>query len=469
IFDTDYDQDGYSELVFTPYYPIYGLFFCELHLPNTWEIDSFPYVSYPILMDIGDFDLDGLPDLVLQEDFGDFPNGPPVPGISIAESPDSFSYPTQEVWRDTVGLTAVVPIVVFDVDRDGIPEIFNKNGDPQHNWIWVYESCGNNQYDTICTFTPMIGPYPHSSVSTCAFGDFDGDALIEFVMGDLGSSTTGAPYWVYESPANNTYECVAQGYVPTLNVKDCFTVPDADGDGKLEFVVKGFVVPDQKIHCFIFEATGDNTYQIIKSFTFTGGYEWYGGGYSDAGDLDGDAIPEICLEGCQNIFIIKSCGNDSFYQWQILPGHPTGSCVRVTNDLDGNGLNEIVISGNNETRIYEYVSPGIKENDLRPTPYALGFTVYPNPFKNHCVIHYALSTMHYAENGVASSQKSVVSMKIYNSAGQLVKQFNHLTIHQSPILWDGSDDSGHKLPAGVYFVSVKDGINTMTKEVIYLK
>ncbi|MEO0165897.1 MAG: T9SS type A sorting domain-containing protein [candidate division WOR-3 bacterium] len=94
--------------------------------------------------------------------------------------------------------------------------------------------------------------------------------------------------------------------------------------------------------------------------------------------------------------------------------------------------------------------------------------VYPNPFTNHCMIHYALSTMHYAENGVASSQKSVVSMKIYNSAGQLVKQFNHLTNYQSPILWVGDDDSGHKVSSGVYFIHLKtsDGKIFLREKVI---
>ena len=101
--------------------------------------------------------------------------------------------------------------------------------------------------------------------------------------------------------------------LPSANIKDCFSVSDADSDGKLEFVVKGFTVPDARIHTFIFEATADNTYGIIKTFNLFGGYDWYGGGYSNVGDVDGDSIAEIVLEGCQNVHIIKSAGNDSFY------------------------------------------------------------------------------------------------------------------------------------------------------------
>ena len=126
-------------------------------------------------------------------------------------------------------------------------------------------------------------------------------------------------------------------------------------------------MPTARIHAFIFEATGDNTYEIIDTFDLFGGHNSYYGGYSDVGDVDGDGIPEIALEGCQNIYIIKAAGNDSFYVWEILPGNTGGSSVRVY-DIDGNGLSEVVISGNNQTRIYEY-EVGITESTRRKEPW----------------------------------------------------------------------------------------------------
>jgi len=102
-------------------------------------------------------------------------------------------------------------------------------------------------------------------------------------------------------------------------------------------------VPTACIHAFIIKATGDNTCEIIDTFDLFGGHNSYYGGYSDVGDVDGDGIPEIALEGCQNIYIIKAAGNDAFYVWEILPGNTGGSSVRVY-DIDGNGLSEVVIS-----------------------------------------------------------------------------------------------------------------------------
>ena len=298
----DTDREGNMEFIFTTYgsWPAY-IHFYELHLPNTWGIDSVPLPGGDLLWASGDFDCDGLYDITLQFHIE---NPSLADGVMIFESPDSFSYPSQEVWRDTVGPPLVLPISAFDIDQDGKPEIVKDIVGPSA-YLGIYEAIGNNQYELIFTDNPDTSQYDGPS-STHAFGDFDGDGRNEFVAGELGGY-----YWVVESPGNNTYEQVYQGHLPTLNIKDCFSVPDADGDGKMEFVVKGYVIPSGQIHCFIFEATGDNTYEIIDTLILPLDYAYYGG-YSDAGDVDGDSIPEIVLEGCQTVYIIKAAANDSF-------------------------------------------------------------------------------------------------------------------------------------------------------------
>ncbi|GAI45097.1 unnamed protein product, partial [marine sediment metagenome] len=129
--------------------------------------------------------------------------------------------------------------------------------------LHVYESIGDNLYDKIAEITTSA---THNSSSTLAFGDFDLDGQNEFVFG-----YTGGEYSIFECIGNNSYQEIILQTLSTLNIKDCFSVPDADGDGKIEFVVKGFVIPSAEIHAFIFEAIGDNTYEIIKTFNFPGG------------------------------------------------------------------------------------------------------------------------------------------------------------------------------------------------------
>ncbi|GAH80473.1 unnamed protein product, partial [marine sediment metagenome] len=225
-------------------------------------------------------------------------------------------------------------------------------------------------------------------VSTHAFGDFDLDGKTEFVVGGMSAGALGATYWVYESFGNNQYERIIQDYLPTKNIKDCFSVSDADGDGKMEFVVKGFTFPDGKFRVFIFEAVGDNSYEIVDTLIFSGFSNSYYGGYSDVGDVDGDGLPEIALEGSFRVYMIEADSNDNFYVFDTLPGHGSGSSVAVY-DIDGNGLSEVVISGNNETRIYEYVPQGVEEKQTFTKDHP-EISISPNPFSDKLNINFSI-------------------------------------------------------------------------------
>jgi hypothetical protein len=436
----DTDRDSFYEFIIRTYGGSQKIYFYELHIPNSWEIDSFSYLYSAQPWDIGDFDIDGLSDLVIQ---ASATAGFPTMVISVAESPDSLSYSIQEVWRDTVDIGVVQPICAFDIDKDGIPEIVQTGGEAGTNYyidFSIYESIGDNTYEIKYSFES-----PETPTSTVAFGDFDADSFNEFVLG-----TIDGQYSIFESPANDSYvPLFVNIQLPTANIKDCFSVADADGDGKLEFVVKGFTVLDGKIQAYIFEATGDNTYAIIKAFDIAGGSFQYGGGYSEAGDVDGDSVPEIVLEACQSIYIIKSAGNDSFYVWQTLTGNQTGSSIRVTNDLDGNGLNEIVISGNNQTRIYEYEPGSVTEEASQAQEGKL--KVFPNPFTEELKIEYH-----------ASEPRHRISLKLYDVSGRIVKiLYDCIADGGNTLTWHGDDETGKIIPAGIYFLRVE---NTATNE-----
>jgi len=438
----DADRDGNQELYIGTYGGSQKIYIYELHLPDVWEVDSFPYYWGPLIWDIGDFDVDGFWDLVIHTTT----YGYPETIISVAESPDSFSYPTQEVWRDTVGFALVTPICVYDIDQDSLPEIVKVCG--YYTDLEIYEAIGNNIYEHITTITTAS---THTPSSTLAFGDFDADNQNEFIWG-----YSGGEYSIWECIGNNSYQEILLQQLPTANIKDCFSVPDADGDGKLEFVVKGFVIPTGEIHAFIFEATGDNTYEIIKTFTLSGG-DYYGG-YSDVGDVDGDGIPEIALEGRQTIHIIKAAGNDSFYVWQTLPGNGSGSSVRVY-DVDGNGLSEVIISGDNQTRIYEY-QVGIEEDNELPD--LLGtFKVHPNPFTN--VLEIRLNTQFTGK----------IRVDVYDVSGRLTRSIYSGSADDGCIrlTWYGDDNNGRQIPQGIYFIRIEhlDLQQTFCKKVIKMR
>ncbi|MCK4673282.1 T9SS type A sorting domain-containing protein, partial [candidate division WOR-3 bacterium] len=113
-------------------------------------------------------------------------------------------------------------------------------------------------------------------------------------------------------------------------------------------------------------------------------------------------------------------------------------------------------------------SVGVEEETaLRLVPHALRLlVVYPNPFKQITDIRYQIG------EGVDSRQKSVVSMKIYDASGRLVKDFSLPSAYclvPTEVSWNGVDNAGQKLPAGVYFLKFAAGDYKETRKVLLIK
>jgi len=95
----------------------------------------------------------------------------------------------------------------------------------------------------------------------------------------------------------------------------------------------------------------------------------------------------------------------------------------------------------------------------------LKISVYPNPFIEMTRIKFqsALS---------GPNPNSQTTLKIYDASGRLVKSFLLPTsyfLFPTSVVWQGDDDSGHKLSAGVYFVQCKAKDFALFKKLIKLK
>ncbi|KPK73276.1 hypothetical protein AMJ87_02260 [candidate division WOR_3 bacterium SM23_60] len=110
--------------------------------------------------------------------------------------------------------------------------------------------------------------------------------------------------------------------------------------------------------------------------------------------------------------------------------------------------------------VYFHGTPNVEETEGFAQQRAFSLSVYPNPF----------SKLMYINFEVDSRQKSEVSIKVYDVAGRLVKQWNDPTIQQSNrITWDGVDDHNRKVPSGIYFVQLTAENNKQIEKVILLK
>ncbi|MCK4941714.1 T9SS type A sorting domain-containing protein, partial [candidate division WOR-3 bacterium] len=89
----------------------------------------------------------------------------------------------------------------------------------------------------------------------------------------------------------------------------------------------------------------------------------------------------------------------------------------------------------------------------------LSFQCYPNPAKSATAFQYYLT------------EPSEVTLKIYNILGQQVKNLVHKT--EGPglkhVSWDGRDNQGRLLGAGIYFCRMQVGKHEKIEKIILLK
>ena len=168
-----------------------------------------------------------------------------------------------------------------------------------------------------------------------------------------------------------------------------------------------------------------------------------------------DDIRPVCLFG--NVTSISSNIMDTLYSFTA---HPVGEYyfyVRGNNTAWGWGdfsclekVNVTIIG------VSETTSP-------KSTSTATNLVLTPNPFHGKLVINYALE---------AKQSGSEVGLRIYNVSGRLVKSFDlpsAYSLVSSAVTWDGADDHGRQVPAGVYFVRLEAGGEKIKDKAILLR
>ncbi|MCX7996056.1 MAG: T9SS type A sorting domain-containing protein, partial [candidate division WOR-3 bacterium] len=108
--------------------------------------------------------------------------------------------------------------------------------------------------------------------------------------------------------------------------------------------------------------------------------------------------------------------------------------------------------------------------------------IYPNPFTNHCVIKFQSATQfggpnHQTNPKLATCYSAtqygglLATLNIYDVSGRVVKSFNPASSiqNQESIIWDGRDDFGRRVPAGVYFLVYQMGTSKASVKVVKLR
>jgi len=179
----------------------------------------------------------------------------------------------------------------------------------------------------------------------------------------------------------------------------------------------------------------------VSSDSGTGEVEIY------LGRMDPDTVPDYFLHG----------GNP--YRYFAIS-------VDYLGDVNGDGYREIIIGEYEKTYIYSFGDFNyVKTGDFVST--FSNFTLlpsYPNPFNNRTVITYEIGR-----------EGCTVDLAIYDVFGGRVRRF--FCGRRSPgvndVIWDGRDDKGRIVSAGVYLCRFEVQFNgkkyTSIKKMLFLK
>jgi hypothetical protein len=111
-------------------------------------------------------------------------------------------------------------------------------------------------------------------------------------------------------------------------------------------------------------------------------------------------------------------------------------------------------------RVSDGHEPGVEENIPVSVDIAFGLQVFPNPFTHVTDIGYQIT----------DNSKNAI-LEIYDVTGCRMRCLNlesNTQNQKSSVVWDGKDNYGHRLPAGVYFVRLEIPNHAETKKVILL-
>ncbi|MEO0094665.1 MAG: C25 family cysteine peptidase [candidate division WOR-3 bacterium] len=228
---------------------------------------------------------------------------------------------------------------------------------------------------------------------------------------------------------------------------------------------------------FMFLSALDSLGNIIPGFPTTDGYEFK---LPIVSDVDGDNLMDIiCGAGDWNLYAFNNNGS-------LVRGFPIHFGIRIEQspavyDIDGDCKLELMVGADDfKFWVFELNSQFFEWPKFRYDPYNSGwyrshywagvkdgiskknkgefyFGISPNPSRNGLNIRYTIPDAGY-------------KLKIYDISGRVVKQFDHLTFQPfNQVVWDGFDDLGRKVSAGVYFVQLETPYLKEVKKAVLLK
>jgi hypothetical protein len=231
------------------------------------------------------------------------------------------------------------PFYITDLDQDGKKEIFFQCA---YSGLLIYEYVANDSLRLAATPPGMGYAY--------AFGDFDRDGGMEYASAGISSPN---PVMVGKCIGDDQYVPWDTVIMPYDNGHDVFSAKNLDGTGRQVFFVSFYSVPSRHTWLYMFEPTqgthGYEPYLVAESDVNSSDKN----ARSVCGDIDGDGTDEVIWSCGTHILMFKCLGGRDFEQVWYWSNGGNNSCNLNVYDMNGNGYNEILMSGSGRTIIFE--------------------------------------------------------------------------------------------------------------------
>ncbi len=252
--------------------------------------------------------------------------------------------PDSHAWRyryDSTLAYGSEPFYITDLDRDNKADIVVYSN---VRWrLWVFESAGPD------SFRPVWTDILHDA-HAFAFGDFDEDDRIEFATAVIGTG------WVkvLKSTGDDQYVLWDSAYVGRMNGHDVFSARNLDGSNRSVLFVSFFnYMGNFRTYLYMFEPTqGTEGYEavLIDSSVVLGSNKFAS---SCCADVDGDGVEELLWSCGTHVLGYRQTGPRQFERVWYWSNQDSTSANLTAYDVNGNGYNELIISGSGRTSILE--------------------------------------------------------------------------------------------------------------------
>jgi hypothetical protein len=338
--------------------------------------------------------------------------------------------------RSDYGSGSPQTMAVCDTDNDGKKELFcvawnNLN-------VFIVEAQAADTYTL--SNNVQLSLSDHSVIKQPVAYDFDGDGDDEVVFANYG----GYVLYLYNSAGDAgtlalaDFHALAEGSVPRIGL----AVGDLDQDGKIDIYGTGYPGVD----VVSFELTGsdmtDSTHYTVNTI-YDDNNQGNGGAqplFIPSADMDGDGMVELVVGYTSLVDSVQRIvGGDTVMT--ANPHPPTW--VRVL-EFDG------TVTSVGEVQEWEVITP--EKFELKQN--------YPNPFNPVTTIEFSVP------------MNNAVSLKIYNSLGQLVKTLveqQNYRKGEHQVIWDSTNDYGVRVSSGVYLYVLRYDNYIISKRMTVIK